>query len=43
VTVFCNRLAEDGNCYHCEADWKQGTEVLGKIQYRITPGLVTLE
>jgi hypothetical protein len=43
VIVFCNRVPEDGNCYHCEADWKQGTEVLCKIQYRIAPGLVTLE
>jgi hypothetical protein len=29
--------------YSCEANWKQGTEVLGKIQYRINPNLVTLE
>ena len=43
VTVFCNRVIEDGNCYLCEASWKQGTEPLGTIQYRIAPGLVTLE
>lgn len=46
VTVFCNKMKDidsDSVYYFCEADWKQGTEVLGKIQYRIAPGLVTLE
>jgi len=43
VTVFCNRLQDEGVYYSCEANWKQGTEVLGKIQYRINPNLVTLE
>ena len=43
VTVFCNRIAEDGNCYHCEATWKQDFEVLGTIEYRIAPWMVTLE
>lgn len=44
VTVFCNRVAEATSyLYLCEATWKQGTENLGKIQYRIAPGLVTLE
>lgn len=42
VTTFCNKLAEE-NVYQCEATWKQGTENLGSIQYRIAPGLVTLE
>jgi len=43
ITVFCNKLADEGGVYLCEANWKQGTEVLGSIQYRIAPGLVTLE
>jgi len=40
ITVFCNKVE---GVYVCEAHWKQGTEVLGKIEYRIAPGLVTLE
>jgi hypothetical protein len=46
ITVFCTRMKDvdcDGTYYFCEANWKQGTEVLGTIQYRIAPGLVTLE
>lgn len=41
VTVFCNKLCT--KIYHCEAIWKQGNENLGSIEYRIAPGLVTLE
>lgn len=40
VKVFCNRQESQ---YLCEAHWKQGTEQLGKIEYRIDPKLVTLE
>jgi len=41
ITVFCNKLCT--KTYHCEATWKQGTEYLGSIEYRIAPGLMTLE
>jgi len=46
ITVFCNQMKDldsDSVYYFCEANWKQGTEVLGSIQYRIAPSLVTLE
>lgn len=43
VSVFCNRLQDEGVYYFCDATWKQGTEDLGKIQYHINPNLVTLE
>ena len=45
ITAFCTHVKDDGfgAYYLCEATWKQGTENLGKIQYRINPNLVTLE
>jgi len=44
VTTYCNKMKEEGGEYYfCEAFWKQGTENLGNIQYRIDARLVTLE
>jgi len=45
ITAYCNKLKEEGfgEYYFCEASWKQGTENLGNIQYRIDSRLVTLE